>query len=71
MSKFEVRFMLKFKVRFNTEFELVELLEIELITGGFLIEELLEIGGFLIRLFKGEERDISLVEEGSLSLLNN
>ena len=55
----EVGFILEFEVEL-AEFIIVELLELELVTKEFLIE-----------LFKGEERDISPVEEGSLSLLNN
>ena len=67
----EVEFILKFKVEFNIEFELVELLELELITREFLIWELLIIEGDLIGLFKGEEQDISPIKKDSLSLLNN
>ena len=52
----EVGFVLKFKV----EFESIKLTKLELITRRF-----------LIGLFKGEERDISPVEEDSLSFLNN
>ena len=55
--------MLEFKVEFELElieFVIVKLLELELVTKKFLIE-----------LFKDEERDISLVEGDSLSLLNN
>ena len=47
----EVEFMLEFEVGFDIEFELIKLLELKLVTEGFLIE----IGGFLIRLLKGEE----------------
>ena len=60
MLKFEIGFELKL-----TEFGIVKLLELESVTKEFLIEE------FLIELLKGEERDISLIEEDSLNLLNN
>ena len=62
----EVEFVLEFEVEFDIEFVIVELLELESMSGGFLIEELL-----VIELLKDEERDISPIEEGSLSLLNN
>ena len=58
--------MLKFKVEFDIEFKLIKILELELMLEEFLIEELL-----VIELFKDEERNISPVEEGFLSLLNN
>ena len=58
--------MLKFKVEFDIEFELIKLLKLELIIKEFLIKELL-----VIELFKSEERDILLVKEDSLNLLNN
>ena len=38
----EVEFILEFKVEFDIEFELVELLELELVIEGFLIELLKE-----------------------------
>ena len=54
--------MLKFRVEFDIEFELeltefviVELPELELVTKGFLIEEMLVIKGFLIEFLKKEE----------------
>ena len=59
-------FIFEFEVGFDIEFELIELLELELIIEGFLIEELL-----VIELLKNEERGVLLVEEDSLSLLNN
>ena len=49
--------MLKFNVGFDIEFKLLEL--------EIVLEE------FLIELFKGEERDISPIEEDSLNLFNN
>ena len=71
MLKFKVRFIFKFKVEFDIEFELVKLLEIELITREFLIEELLKIEGFLIGFLKNEEQGVSSIEGDSLSLFNN